>query len=88
MRISVALCTYNWSLYLAEQLASIAQQTRLPDEVVICDDGSTTEHSRSLKLSPTARHFLFLFFRTIRISALQKTLRKQFASQRGHHCFM
>lgn len=41
MAISVALCTYNGSAFLAEQLASIAQQTRLPDELVICDDGST-----------------------------------------------
>ncbi len=40
-RISVAMCTYNGSRFLPEQLASIAAQTRLPDEVVICDDGST-----------------------------------------------
>ncbi len=38
--ISVALCTYNGARYLTEQLASIAAQTRLPDDVVICDDGS------------------------------------------------
>ena len=39
-RISVALCTYNGSRYLEEQLRSIAQQTRLPDELIICDDRS------------------------------------------------
>jgi glycosyltransferase involved in cell wall biosynthesis len=39
--ISVALCTYNGEKYLREQLASIAQQTRLPDQLVICDDGSS-----------------------------------------------
>lgn len=41
MRISVALCTYNGSRFLPEQLFSISRQRRLPDEVVICDDCST-----------------------------------------------
>ncbi len=40
MTISVAMCTYNGSAYLQEQLDSIAAQTRLPDEMVICDDCS------------------------------------------------
>lgn len=39
--ISIALCTYNGARYLDEQLRSIAVQTRLPDEVILCDDGST-----------------------------------------------
>ena len=40
-RISVALCTYNGAAYLPEQLDSIAAQQRPPDEIVVCDDGST-----------------------------------------------
>ncbi|MBS0204202.1 MAG: glycosyltransferase family 2 protein [Planctomycetes bacterium] len=40
-QISVAMCTYNGVRFLGEQLNSILQQTRLPDQVVICDDGST-----------------------------------------------
>ena len=39
-RISVALCTYNGASFLRDQLASIAAQTRLPDELVVCDDRS------------------------------------------------
>jgi Glycosyl transferase family 2 len=39
--LSVALCTYNGARYLREQLDSIAGQTRPPDELVVCDDGST-----------------------------------------------
>ena len=35
------MCTYNGANYLQEQLISIMTQTRLPDELVICDDGST-----------------------------------------------
>ena len=41
--ISVALCTYNGSRYLREQLDSIASQTRRPDELVIRDDMSADE---------------------------------------------
>jgi Glycosyl transferase family 2 len=40
-RISVALCTYNGAQFLSKQLASIQRQTRLPDELVVCDDLST-----------------------------------------------
>jgi len=40
MKVSIALCTYNGEKFLAEQLKSIAGQTRLPDELVICDDCS------------------------------------------------
>jgi glycosyltransferase involved in cell wall biosynthesis len=37
------MCTYNGALYLREQLNSIAGQTRLPDRVVIVDDGSSDD---------------------------------------------
>ncbi len=41
-RISVAMCTYNGAAaYLRQQLDSMEQQTRLPDELVVCDDRST-----------------------------------------------
>ncbi|MFN8345557.1 MAG: glycosyltransferase family 2 protein [Spirosomataceae bacterium] len=39
--ISVALCTYNGERFLGEQLESLARQSRLPDELVVVDDGST-----------------------------------------------
>ncbi len=41
MKISIALCTYNGARFLAGQLQSIASQTRLPDELVACDDVSS-----------------------------------------------
>ena len=40
IRISVALCSYNGASYIGEQLRSLADQTRLPDELVVVDDGS------------------------------------------------
>jgi len=41
LTLSVALCTYNGERYLPEQLASIANQTVLPNEMVVVDDGSS-----------------------------------------------
>lgn len=40
MRISTVLCTYNGAQYLGEQLQSILEQTRVPDELVVGDDAS------------------------------------------------
>jgi glycosyltransferase involved in cell wall biosynthesis len=39
-QISVAMCTYNGEKFLGEQLESIATQTLLPSELVVCDDCS------------------------------------------------
>jgi glycosyltransferase involved in cell wall biosynthesis len=47
MRISIALATYNGSAFVSELLDSLGRQTRLPDELVVCDDCSqddTVEH--------------------------------------------
>ena len=41
MRVSVAMCTYNGEKYLQEQLDSILQQSRQPDEMVVCEDASS-----------------------------------------------
>ena len=39
--VSIALAAYNGSRYIGEQLESFAAQSRLPDELVVCDDGSS-----------------------------------------------
>jgi glycosyltransferase involved in cell wall biosynthesis len=40
LNISVALCTFNGARFLSGQLASLAEQTLLPTELVVCDDAS------------------------------------------------
>ena len=40
MKLSIAMCTFNGASYLRQQLDSISHQTRLPDEMIICDDAS------------------------------------------------
>lgn len=39
-KISIAMCTYNGEEFIEEQLDSFLNQTRLPDELIICDDRS------------------------------------------------
>lgn len=43
MKVSLIIITYNWPAALACGLESVAAQTRLPDEVLIADDGSGSE---------------------------------------------
>ena len=46
LKLSVSMCTYNGASFLGEQLASIAAQTREPDELIVCDDNSNDETVR------------------------------------------
>lgn len=43
MKISVVMTTRNGARYLHQQLQSIANQLRLPDELIVCDDASSDE---------------------------------------------
>lgn len=66
--ISIALCTYNGAAYLPAQWDSILQQTRLPDEVVICDDGSTDGTIDLLhQLKATAPFQVHLFLNPVQL---------------------
>ncbi|WP_049623682.1 glycosyltransferase family 2 protein [Frateuria defendens] len=40
MKVSLIVLTYNWPAALARVLAGVAAQRRLPDEVIVADDGS------------------------------------------------
>ena len=40
-KVSLIVITYNWPEALQQVLLSVAAQTRLPDEVIVADDGST-----------------------------------------------
>ena len=41
MKLSVALCTYNGSKFIEQQINSILNQTIKVDEIIVCDDKST-----------------------------------------------
>jgi glycosyltransferase involved in cell wall biosynthesis len=55
--ISVAMCTFNGERFLSAQLESIAAQDRLPDELVVCDDGSSDRSVETVR--EFARHAAF-----------------------------
>jgi len=40
MKVSLIISTYNWEEALVRTLESVARQSRLPDEIIIADDGS------------------------------------------------
>ncbi|MCC6422989.1 MAG: glycosyltransferase family 2 protein [Phycisphaerales bacterium] len=42
-RLSIAMCTFNGAAHLPLQLQSFLDQERLPDELVVNDDGSTDQ---------------------------------------------
>ncbi len=48
-RLSIAMTTYNGGAYVREQLESFAAQTRLPDELIVCDDVSTDDTVEQLE---------------------------------------
>lgn len=63
MRFSVAMCTYNGADFLPAQLVSIAEQTRPPDELIVCDDASTDKTRALLEsFARTARIPVSLYF--------------------------
>jgi glycosyltransferase involved in cell wall biosynthesis len=56
-RFSVAMCTYNGAAFLPAQLESIAKQTRLPDELIVCDDSSSDETTNIVERFAVAAPF-------------------------------
>lgn len=66
--VSVAMCTYNGLPYLKKQLQSLASQSLHPDELVICDDGSSDNTVNLLTAFATQAPFLVrLFFNEERL---------------------
>lgn len=58
LKISIAMTTYNGAKYLQEQLESFLAQTKLPDELVVCDDGSTDASLQILERFQKSAPFL------------------------------
>lgn len=63
MLISVAMCTYNGGRFLKEQLESINAQTLLPNELVVCDDGSSDDTPSILQKFAESAPFQVRIFR-------------------------
>jgi len=63
MKISIALATYNGSKYLKKQLDSFVHQSRLPDELIICDDCSVDETDKIVREFISEAPFTVLYFK-------------------------
>lgn len=49
MRVAVTVGAYNEEKNIAHLIESLLKQTRLPDEIVICDDGSTDKTAEIIR---------------------------------------
>jgi len=58
MKISVVIPTYNYAGYLPAAIESVLSQERLPDEIIVVDDGST-DNTREVvaPYEPRVRYF-------------------------------
>ena len=63
MKISIAMATFNGAKYIQEQLESLINQIRQPDELVVCDDGSTDNTLVLLDLFSTTAPFPVRIYR-------------------------
>lgn len=59
--LSVVLCTYNGATFLPDLLASLARQSKVPDELLVFDDGSTDATTELI--DAFARHAPFAIHR-------------------------
>jgi glycosyltransferase involved in cell wall biosynthesis len=62
-KISVALCTFNGSTFIHEQINSILNQTLPINEIIVCDDGSTDDTMTILKQYEIEYPGLFKIFK-------------------------
>lgn len=53
MTTSIVMCTYNGAKFIEKQMRSLLQQTVQPDEIWVCDDGST---DNTLDIVRTLQH--------------------------------
>lgn len=49
MTVTLLISTYNWPQALRLCILSALSQSRMPDQIVICDDGSTSETAETVK---------------------------------------
>ena len=82
-RVSVAMCTYNGASFLGEQLASIATQDRLPDEMVVCDDGSSDQTVAELEAFAKSSPFIVRLIRNERNLGTTKNFEKAISLCKG-----
>ena len=88
LSLSVALASYNGERYIGAQLDSIARQTRLPDELVICDDASTDSTEDIVREFARRAPFAVRFFQHERMGSSTRNFELAIAECRGDIIFL
>ena len=86
--LSVAMCTYNSMRFLAPQLESIVAQTRLPNEVVFCDDGSSDGTVEALRRWALGQPFQVHVFQNLQNLGYTKNFEKAISLCTGEVIFL
>jgi len=86
--VSVAMATYNGRVYLPEQLASLVAQKRRPDELVVCDDGSTDGTAELLEDFARAAPFRVRIHRNERNLGVLRNFEKALSLCEGEIVFL
>lgn len=63
MKVSIALCTFNGEKFIEEQLHTLINQTHLPDEIVISDDGSIDNTVQIIQKIENKTTIPFVYFK-------------------------
>ena len=75
--ISIAMATFNGEKYLKDQLQSFINQTRPPDELVVCDDHSSDKTIDILRdFAATAPFSFKVVCNELNLGAIPRTLKK------------
>jgi glycosyltransferase involved in cell wall biosynthesis len=88
MKISIVLTTYNGEAFLHEQLQSYAEQSRLPDELVVCDDGSKDRTLEIIKTFAATAPFEVRLFRANERLGLTRNFERALCFARGDILFI
>jgi glycosyltransferase involved in cell wall biosynthesis len=87
MKLSVALCTYNGSKFIEQQINSILNQTVKIDEIIVCDDQSTDETVAIVKKLQILHPSIVLFENEINLRS-NKNFEKAIQICTGDYIFL
>lgn len=82
-KVSIALATYNGARFISEQLESIANQTYLPYEIVVCDDASADATVEIIEAFSTGLPITVRVYRNVRTLGYVENFEKAILHCRG-----
>jgi len=87
-QISVAMASYQGGPFIGRQLESLAGQTRLPDELVVCDDGSVDDTLARIEAFAAGAPFVVHLERNPERLGVTRNFERAVAACRGRLIFL